>query len=134
MAKKPEKEVVEESKGAGIWANLPLVSVLKRKQMDQSKELLEELDSVHGILATYKERKEEIEEELAQIQMEAKLDGLRWGDWAFRRTVQAGRKTLSKEKLIENGVSADVIAKSFEQGKSFSKDEFKNLSGKIVKI
>jgi hypothetical protein len=93
MSKKPvEKEAVEEVKGAGIWANLPLVSVLKRKQMDQSKELLEELDSIQGVLATYKKRKEEIEEELAQIQTAATCGATR-GIGAM--VIGTGRRTLS---------------------------------------
>lgn len=121
-------EMLSVGKSAPIvFADLPLISKLPRPVMDRAKELLEELDSIKQINKMNEEREKELEEELEGIQRENELVGLRWGPMCFVWRIMAGRKTLSAEKLIENGVSAEVIERSKVTGNNYARREFRNL-------
>lgn len=110
-----------------VFADLPLISKLPRPLMDRAKDLLEELDSIKQINKMNEEREKELEEELEGIQKENGLVGLKWGPMCFAWRMVEGRKTLSVEKLVENGVSAEVIERCRVKGKDFAKREFRNL-------
>lgn len=125
------KETAVEATGKSspiVFADLPLISKLPQPLMNRAKELLEELDSIKQINKMNEEREKELEGELEGIQKENGLMGLRWGSWCFAWRMMEGRKTLSVEKLVENGVSAAVIEKCRVKGKDFAKREFRNIN------
>jgi hypothetical protein len=109
------------------FADLPLVSVLPAKQMKKAKLLLEELEAVKGQAKAFKEREEEINGELRQLQSDAKLPGLRFGTLAFKANEVPGRKTLNVDLLIEEGVEAATIQKCYKTGASYWRCDFKKL-------
>ena len=136
---KPIEEKVEVPATTGktpsiVFADLPLISKLPPAEMSRAKSLLEELDSIKQINAMNKEREDEVESELEEIQKGAGLLGLRWGHWAFAWRVMEWRKTLSVEKLVEAGVSAEVIERCKVQGSRFAKREFRNLESRVRQI
>lgn len=111
-----------------VWAELPLVSVLPRKLMDEAKDLLEELDSIRQLKETYASREDELKRRLEDIQSEHELCGLRYGQLAYCARSNEGRRTLNKIKLIELGVSAQVVEAAYKRGDPYIKREFRNLS------
>lgn len=117
-----------------VFADLPLISKLPPAEMSRAQSLLEELDSIKQINQMNKEREDEVEAELEEIQKGAGLLGLRWGPWAFAWRMMEGRKTLSVEKLVEEGVSAEVIERCKVQGSRFAKREFRNLKSGVRQI
>lgn len=123
---KEDKEVVKTVKKL-VWAELPLVSVLPKDEMQEAREALEELESIHELQAMNAEREDELKTRLREIQNTHELMGIRFGQLAFAATSAQGRKTLSKTKLIEAGVSAKVIEACYAQGDPYVKKEFRNL-------
>lgn len=120
-----------------VYASLPLTSMLDRRHMKKATALLQEAEEIREQIDTLKERyveivggkigKQEITGELERIQQEAELPGLRWGSLVYTVTQSAGRRTLDKSLLIENGVDPAAIAASYKEGKPFVTRVFKNL-------
>lgn len=123
---KEDKEVVKTVKKL-VWAELPLISVLPKSEMQEAREALEELESINQLQEMYTEREDELKTKLREIQNKHELMGVRFGQLAFAATSTAGRKTLSTTKLIEAGVSAKVIEGCYIQGDPCVRKEFKNL-------
>lgn len=122
-----KETAVAEKKDSVKFADLPLISVLDQPVMNRAKDLLEELDAIQQLKVMNGEREKELEEELERIQRDYDLPGLRYGRLAFRWQMMDGRKTLSAEKLIECGVSAEIIERCKVAGKDFAKRELKIL-------
>lgn len=76
-------------------------------------------DPGYGLLAEL----EDVKSELAMIQEQEGLAGLRFGRIGVQTTLVDGRSTLSAEKLLEAGVSPEQIAKGFKVGDSYYKTE-----------
>lgn len=133
---KEQPEVVAE-RSPIVYAALPLISALPKKQMDKARSLMEEVDLINEQMITLQERKieilggkqgkVEIQGELEKIQLAAGLDGLRYGDWAYVSSISPGRKTLDKGLLLENGCPPEAIAASYKEGKPFTTRTFRNL-------
>lgn len=95
--------------------------------MNYAIELFQEAEAISLIISLNKERQDEILLRLDAIQTASGLPGLRFGDLAFRRSDEPGRATLKRDKLLENGVSPEVIAASYEVGKPVVKRVFKKV-------
>lgn len=118
---------IEEKETINIHA-LPLISKLPSKEMKESAALLEELEAAAEMRATAEAREEEIKTRLGQLQEGAGLSGLRYGNVCFYQQQMDGRKTLSPELLIENGVGVEVIERCYKQGKPYYTRNFRRLS------
>lgn len=82
-------------------------------------QLLLEGHQLRTVLQEAEERLKEIKSELSTIQLLNELPGLRYNQYCFMAVERNGRASLSKEKLIDNGVPPEVIAASMTQGSSF---------------
>lgn len=111
----------------GVFASLPLVSVLNKKLMKEATDLLQEAQANKFRIAEFQTRQAEVLDRLTEIQRESKQPGLRSGNLAFRWTVTKGRKSLNKVKLIENGVLPSIIEASYVEGEAGEKQEFKEI-------
>lgn len=113
-----------------VFTNLPDVTTAKLKTADRktSTALLEELDGLSELSKTTDERITEIKDLLAGIQDRNHLAGLRFGNFAFRTLEVAGRKTLDKALLVQNGVDPETIEASMKEGKPSMRREFKRLN------
>ncbi len=65
------------------------------------------------------ERLKEIKAELAAIQLQHDLPGLRAGKMCCITVEREGRLTLSKEALVDSGVDPQIIADSMKRGASY---------------
>ena len=121
----------EPSKGVGNesvrYRDLPLISTMKTHTFQQAKVLLEELESVQETKDLAEKREKELKLELEQIQTKAGVAGLRYGNLCFVARQMEGRETLDRGKLIENGVSPKIIAKSIVKGEPYVTRTFKVL-------
>jgi hypothetical protein len=106
----------EEKQVGGVWAGLPLTSVLKKPKFKQATELLEELQAINMQLESAQERSEEIKTILEAIQKESNLPGFRYGGLCFRSIPNTPGtrldQTALKTELIERGVEPDVISEA----------------------
>ena len=94
--------------------------------------LVREGASLKGMLARF----EELKKRIAQIVIEEQglinsrgIYGVRDGPHCVIVREQAGRKTLDRELLIENGVQPWQIEASFKTGKPFTVAEFEEITG-----
>lgn len=117
----------ELTQGSVRYRDLPLISTLKHLTFQQAKVLLEELESVQETKDLAEKREKELKQELEQIQTKAGVAGLRYGNLCFVARQMEGRETLDRGKLIENGVSPKVIAKSIVKGEPYVTRTFKVL-------
>lgn len=131
MSERRRTNRVQEECTEGVFASLPLISVLGKKEMGRAKELLEEIwaneympDPETGEPIRRSEYVDRMKKELAELQQKNGVEGLRFNKWAFRSLERPGRKTLSKKLLVENGVEAEVIEASMQEGKPFVENRF----------
>lgn len=123
---KPNTVVSSKSDSDGIrFADLPLVSILDKKSMKKAQGMLEELQALVESQKAAKEREDEIKLELEEMQNKAGAAGLRYGGLCYVAKEVAGRRTLDKGLLIENGVGPEVIEASMKQGAGFVTRTFK---------
>lgn len=121
---RPIAEVIQPKLQPLKYADLPLISLFPKPQMKTAESLLEELDELKNTKAAVESREEEIKAELEQLQRNAPLvggeaiRGFRFGDLCFAATPSNGRRTLSPELLVQNGVDPDVIKASYKPGKT----------------
>jgi len=108
-------------------ASLPLIDCLKPAVRLRVASLLEQLDQtvMDRTLLTIKE--DDLKEELERLQKEAGVVGFRHGWLTFCCQPVAGRKTLDKLLLIENGCPASVLKASYVTGKPSTRTTFKHL-------
>lgn len=91
------------------------------------------LDEGHDLKARIDEmtaRVEVIKNELLQIQIAHDLAGFRNGNLAFIGSYVKGRRSLSKDALLENGVTPEQIKNSYREGEASWRRELKNLENK----
>jgi len=81
--------------------------------------LFEEAEILAALIQQNQARLEELKVALGELQREVKQKGIRYRDWVFYERQAEGRKSLSRELLLENGVKAAVIAKSVKVGKGY---------------
>jgi len=81
--------------------------------------LFEEAEILAALIQQNQTRLEELKVALGELQREVRQKGIRYLDWVFYERQAEGRKSLSRELLLENGVKAAVIAKSVKTGKAF---------------
>lgn len=110
------------------YAELPEVSELGPRLMKQAAELLAELGVVIERQKADEELEKELKVKLEKMQNEAELPGLRHMQWCFVARQAAGRRTLDKMLLIENGVDPEVIEQSMKTGEPYVTRTFKDLS------
>jgi hypothetical protein len=110
-----------------VWKDLPLISTLPPNDFRHAKKNIDEIDSLDETISIAKARREKLMDELGAIQRKAKLKGFRFGTLAYAWRVTKGRKTLSPELLLTNGVKAVVIEKSYKVGEPGEKQEFRDL-------
>lgn len=75
------------------------------------------------------ERLKEIKAELAAIQLQHDLPGLRAGKICCITVEREGRSSLSKELLVDNGVDPETIAASMKKGASYIETRLELIEG-----
>jgi hypothetical protein len=111
-----------------VFANLPdIAEELKGPERKKVAALLEELGNLQAQTKLNDERSDEIKNILALTQAKHQLNGLRFGNLAFRVLQVPGRKTLDKLLLMENGVDPETIEASMKFGNPSMRREFKRL-------
>lgn len=112
----------------GKFISLPTIDSIKKKSdRQQVQDLLEEGHLLKSEIETKSARLDEIKDELLGLQEDNQMPGFRNGPYCFSATFQEGRRQLSKEMLIENGVGPDIIQSSYRVGEGFWKKELKKL-------
>lgn len=108
--------------------NLELLPDYETKKKAPSKarvtQLLMEGHALYKASKEAEERLKEIKSELSQVQILNDLPGLRHGALCFIASERSGRSTLSKEKLIDNGVPPELIAECTVSGQPYLQAEF----------
>ncbi len=140
----PEVAQAAEPKPSIRYAELPLVSVLNKRQIQQAVELFDELEGLEyvfcpdaGKMVKQEARVKTIKSQLMLLQAEGGLDGFRHGQRAFSSSTLPGRKTVDTDRLkvalVQAGVGVDVVAACFEEctkeGKPYAVSTFKLLNG-----
>lgn len=101
-------------------SSLPIVSVIDDTEtMKTAVALLKKATAIHVKISELEDQEREVKEQLASICTAYNLKGLRHGLNGFEYQGWMTRKTLSKERLLANGVTADQIADSFVEGTPF---------------
>lgn len=112
----------------GKFISLPTIESIKKKSdRQQVQDLLEEGHLLKSTIERETARLDEIKDELLGLQEDNQMPGFRNGPYCFSATFQEGRRQLSKEALIENGVGPDVLVASYRVGEGFWKKELKKL-------
>ncbi len=109
------------------YAKLPTVTDLGTETRQRVITLLETLDQVTAEKAKLVDREDDLKQELVKLQKETGRVGFRYGWLCFVAQPVAGRKTLDKMALIENGVPAATIAASYKEGEPGTRCTFKRL-------
>lgn len=112
MSEEKKKRLLSASNSA-----LPLISVLPdRKTMNAAKKLMAESADLKVVIDGAEARRKEINEELAVYAEANGLPGFRHGMYGFQYSGWTSRQSLSREKLVENGVDPEAIAASMVDG------------------
>lgn len=115
---------------------LPDYAVLKGQAAPSKPKVIQLLLEGHQLrktIAEAGERLAEIKSALTQIQLVNEFPGLRHGQYCFIAVERAGRATLSKERLIDNGVDPRIIAESTIRGDSYVQCELQVIGEKGAK-
>lgn len=101
------------------YEDLPLVSVLPRKAMDEAIALMHEDVAIAEQVAAFNKRRGEIKGELALLasKYEKVSGGMRHGRVVVYNNGWKSRWTLDKKLLIENLVTPEQIKASMKEGK-----------------
>lgn len=92
----------------------PLASIGDKTIRTRIKSLCESIRQAQEEIAPWEAVKKDATEELKPLVKKARLTKVKGDGFYFYRTVQT-RKTLSKEKLLELGVSMDIIEQATEE-------------------
>lgn len=117
-------------------STLPDYAELKGKAAPSKPKVINLLSEGHALRKVISEadlRLKEIKSELTQIQLLNEMPGIRYGTLCFMAVERAGRSTLSKEKLIDNGVDPYIISQSMVQGQSYMQCELQVIGEKAEK-
>lgn len=98
-----------------------ITATLAKQRAVQTKvrQLLTEGVQLQTTQKQAEERLKEIKADLAAIQLQYDLTGLRAGKMCCTTVEREGRLTLSKEALVDSGVDPEVIASSMKRGASY---------------
>ena len=107
--------------------HLPTIADLDTAQRLEIMNLMEELETVVEQRRALAVREDHLKDELERWQKELKKPGFRHGWLIFRSEVTAGRKTLDKLLLLENGCPAHVLNESYKTGSPSTRVIFKRL-------
>lgn len=114
------------NRGDARFAEFPdLKDIAKPKQAVEVCGLLARMEAIQGMMDELKAEAEDLNKALEVWQKQLGQPGLRSGKLAFVVSDVAGRRSLDRELLIENGVSASVIAASMKAGKPSVRREFR---------
>lgn len=101
-------------------SSLPIASVIDDSEIfKRVVKLLKEATSTVVRRSECEDREREIKEELGAICAAYDLKGFRHGKHGFEYHGYMTRKTLSKERLLAQGVSAEQIDAAYEDGKPY---------------
>lgn len=107
-------------RSAETLEQLPDYAALKKApQKQRVTQLLTEGHQLKKVMSEADERLKEIKSELAQIQLANDLPGLRYNGLCFIAIEREGKRSLSKELLIDNNVDLDTINNSYKVGNSY---------------
>ncbi len=110
------------------YTKLPLVTDLDTETRQRVTALLESLDQLITEKRKLLDKEDDLKNELSSLQKSKGKSGFRHGSLCFVAQSVAGRKTLDKELLLENGCSAAVIAMSYKTGAPSTRCTFKRLT------
>lgn len=105
-------------------------SLKKAPQKQRVTQLLTEGHQLKKVMTEADERLKEIKSELAQIQLANDLPGLRYNGLCFMAIEREGKRSLSKEMLIDNGVDPETISNSYKAGNSYVESRFEVMEEK----
>lgn len=98
---------------------LPIVSVLPRREMDRAIELMSEDVAIQEVEAMNKARRAEIKQELAALEQEHDLPGMRHGQLAVYYGGEKTKWSLNRALLLENGVTPQQLEDSMKESKPY---------------
>jgi hypothetical protein len=102
-------------------------AILDRRKQAECRLLFEEMAALVVQMEALGDRMEEIKLELEQFQYMVDAPGLRHENYVFSATEVAGRKTLDKIMLQQNGVAKEVIDMSYKKAESHMRRVFKAI-------
>ncbi len=109
-----------------IYNELPTTeAILDKKKQAECRLLFEEMAALLIQMQAIEDRMEEIKMDLEQFQYMVDAPGLRHENYVFTAHEVAGRKTLDKILLQQNGVSKEVIEASSRQAESHMRRMFR---------
>jgi hypothetical protein len=109
------------------YINLPLINDLDTQPRQRVIALLERLDKLKEDLHKLGDEEDDILNELTRIQQETGRSGFRYGWLCFTAVKVAGRKSLDRLLLMENGCPAAVIQQSYKEGNPTTHRKFHRL-------
>lgn len=112
--------------------SLPDIADLEPLIQEQVKKLLLSLEVVSQKKVRLLVQEDELKDQLEALQKAANRPGFRFEGLVYTAAPVAGRKTLDKLLLMENGVSAQVISDSMKVGKPSTRVTFKRLTEEDV--
>jgi hypothetical protein len=107
---------------------LPSVEGLEAEARKEVMMLLECLDELMVKKAELALQEDNLKDRLEELQKQLKLPGFRHGWLTFRAQPVAGRRTLDKMLLLENGCPASALNLSYKEGQPSTRVTFKHLS------
>ncbi len=102
-------------------------AILDRRKQAECRLLFEEMAALIVQMEALGDRMEEIKLELEQFQYMVDAPGIRHENYVFSATEVAGRKTLDKILLQQNGVSKAIIEASQKQAESHIRRMFRSI-------
>ena len=98
---------------------LPLISVLPRKEMDLALSLMVEDVAIQEVEAMNKARRAEIKTELAALAVAHDMPGMRHGQLAVYYGGEKTKWSLNRGLLLENGVTPQQLEDSMKESKPY---------------
>jgi hypothetical protein len=122
---------LNEAENKVEYVKLPPIADLDQEKRARIAKLMESLDEVitEKLHLTIKE--DDLKEELERLQQETGRTGFRHGWLIFCAQSVAGRRTLDKMLLLENGCPAAVLNASYVTGKPSTRVTFKHLEEEV---
>lgn len=133
-AKHPSRQLVGWQKPKR--ADMPIVSVMPKREMRQAIELMEEAAALKQMIRENTLRLEGdkkkgvrgILDDLRDLQVDQGLPGMKYGQLVFVASEQEGKLTMQVDLLLENGCPPEAIPKSYKRGAPFWKKEIIDLN------
>jgi hypothetical protein len=110
------------------FAKLPPVAELELAVRREAMALLERLDLVTADKRKLVDLEDDLKNQLDAILKQSGRPGFRHGWLAYAVEEMAGRKTLDKLLLMENGCPAAIVDQSYKVGKPYIRQTFRHLT------